>query len=81
MPSERDVEDKIKNLFKSLLQFEDIKADIPCDGKRTDLVIYKDEKPFIVIEVKKESIDPTDIEVVNQASHYANSLGCEYFCT
>ena len=81
MPSERDVEDKIKNLFKTLPQFENIKADVPCDGKRADLVIYKDEKPYIVIEVKKESIDPTDIEVVNQASHYANNFGCEYFST
>jgi len=81
MTSERDVEHKIKNIFQNIPEFKDTRSDVPVDSKRADLVIFRDNKPFMVIEVKKEITDPTDIDVVSQASFYALTLGSEYFGT
>ncbi len=81
MGSERDIEYQIKGIFEQIPEFKNIHSDVLVGGKRADLVIYKNDEPFIVIEVKKESIDPTDIDVVNQASFYAFTLGANYFGT
>jgi type I restriction-modification system DNA methylase subunit len=81
MVSERDVEYQIKSIFQHIPEFKNIHSDVPVDGKRADLVIYKDEVPHIVVEVKKQEIDPATIDVVDQASFYAYKLGADYFAT
>ncbi|MBI4502831.1 MAG: N-6 DNA methylase [Gemmatimonadetes bacterium] len=79
--TERDVEHYLKRLFEEVQDFKDIRSDVPIDGGRADLVIYSDSKPRVIIEVKRQSIDPFDLDVINQAAGYAVASGAEYFAT
>lgn len=56
--------------------------------KKADLVLYKNDKPYLVIECKKyikskeiRSIDPFSYDVISQAMGYATELGAPYFAT
>lgn len=79
--SERDVEHYLKRLFEDVQDFSDIRSDVPMGSGRADLVIYSEQKPYVVIEVKRQRIDPFDIDVVNQAASYATESGASYFAT
>jgi len=79
--SERDVEHYLKRLFEDVQDFSDIRSDVPIGSGRADLVIYSEQRPYIVIEVKRQRIDPFDIDVVNQAASYATESGASYFAT
>lgn len=62
---------------------------VQSTGGYADLVLETgNEKPFLVIEAKREpedepdrSIDPYSQEVISQAANYAFHLGAEYFAT
>ena len=77
--SEGDVEKEIWRYFEDLKhkdkQITAIRSQYPAGTGTADLVVFgKDSKPLIVIEVKKV-IDPYELDVVEQASRYANSIG------
>lgn len=79
--SERDVEHYLKRLFEDVQEFRDIRSDVAIDSGRADLVVYKNNEPYIIIEVKKQNVDPFDVDVVNQAAHYATLSGSNYFAS
>jgi len=78
---ERNVEHKVRDIFQDLGEFDKVKSAVPVDKKEADIVLYKDQKPLIVIEVKRKDIDPLKSDVVEQAYGYAGHLGADYFAT
>lgn len=83
MPKERErnVEYKIIYIFKKFGEFDKVKSAVPVGNKEADIVLYKDQKPLIVIEVKRKDVDPLKSDVVEQAYGYAGHLGADYFAT
>lgn len=74
------------------LRFKDVDTEYPVDGKKADIVIFEDGRPFLVIETKKKieeggrtrsfyDFDPNSEKVIHQAFNYAGILGASYFAT
>ena len=71
---------------------ENVETEYPVNGKRADIVVFEDSKPFLVIETKKKveergkikhsyDFDPNSEKVIHQAFTYAGLLGARYFAT
>lgn len=87
------------NLYSELYQirhqstlFDTLEAEYPVklSNKKifSDIVLFKNEKPVLVIECKKyknskviRNIDPLSSDVIHQALNYSVHLGCPYFVT
>lgn len=78
---ERNVEYQIRSNFEEVPYFDSVESAVPVGKREADLVVKKDGKELILIEVKKKDIDPFKHDVVDQAHYYAGKKGIDYFAT
>lgn len=97
MPREAKIHFELSYHLKKCIESRPIHFDVvytgveheyPIGRKRADIVVFANNKPFLVIEAKrdersrrKKEFDPYSSKVIRQAFGYAGDIGAKYFAT